>query len=277
MARHSKTELYAAIRRDVRDGLSIGAVMRKHGVSHPTVRQALDSAWPKPRKKMEPRASLLDPFKPVIDAMLRADLNAPRKQRHTVKRIFDRLVDEHDAPVSYGIVRRYVAERRPQIRVEAGRGSVEAFISQTHRPGAEAELDFGDVTVRIRGQQVTCYQFSLRLSYSGKAVHRVFMSGGQEAFFEGHVHASEVSGGVPFGKIRYDNLKPAVAQILGFTRQRVETERWMAFRSHYGIESFYRRPGIGGRPREGRGGRADRLVSPQPLCPGARGRLAGRA
>ncbi len=156
MARQSKTELYAAIRRDVRDGLSIRAVMRKHGVSHPTVRQALDSAWPKPRKKMEPRASLLDPFKTVIDAMLRADLDAPRKQRHTVKRIFDRLVNEHEAPVSYGIVRRYVAERRPQIRVEAGRGPVEAFISQTHLPGAEAEVDFGDVTVRIGGQQVTC-------------------------------------------------------------------------------------------------------------------------
>ncbi|MGW2311314.1 IS21 family transposase [Actinomadura luteofluorescens] len=251
MAQQSKTELYAAIRRDVRDGLSIRAMMRKHGVSHPTVRQALDSAWPKPRKKMEPRASLLDPFKPVIDAMLRADLDAPRKQRHTVKRIFDRLVNEHDAPVSYGIVRRYVAERRPQIRVGAGRGPVEAFISQTHRPGAEAEVDFGDVTVRIRGQQVTCYLFSLRLSYSGMAVHRVFMSGGQEAFFEGHVHAFEVLGGVPFGKIRYDNLKAAVAQIIGFTRARVETERWTAFRSHYGIESFYCRPGIEGAHEKG--------------------------
>lgn len=217
MVRQCKTELYAAIRRDVH-GLSIRTVMRKHGVSHPTVRQALDSAWPKPRKKMVLRTSLLDPFKPLIDAMLRADPDAPRKQRHAVKRIFDRLVDEHEAPVSYGIVRRYVAERRPQVRVEASRGPVEAFISQTHRPGAEAEVDFGDVTVRIGGQQVTCYLFRLRLSYLGKAVHRVFTSSGQEAFFEGHVHALEVLGGVPFGKIRYDNLKAAVAQILGFTR-----------------------------------------------------------
>ena len=64
--------------------------MRKHGVSHPTVRQALELAWPKPRRKMAPRASLLDPYKPVIDTMLRADLDAPRKPRHTAKRIFDR-------------------------------------------------------------------------------------------------------------------------------------------------------------------------------------------
>ena len=93
MARQSKTELYAATRRDVGDGLSIRAVMRKHAVSHPTVRQATDSARPKPRKKMEPRASLLDPFKPVIDAMLRADLDAPRKQRHAVQAASHRQAD----------------------------------------------------------------------------------------------------------------------------------------------------------------------------------------
>ncbi|MFD3684150.1 hypothetical protein ACFWTE_04920 [Nocardiopsis sp. NPDC058631] len=173
-------------------------------------------------KKLPPRPTRLDTYKPLIDAMLRADLDAHRKQHHTCQRIFDRLLDEHEATdLSYGIVRRYVAERRPQIRIEAGRGPVEAFITQTHLPGAE------------------------------KAVHRVFLSCGQEAFFEGHAHAFDVLGGVPFGKIRYDNLKAAVARILGFARQRVETERWTAFRSHYGIESFYCRPGIKGAHEKG--------------------------
>ena len=60
-------------------------------------------------------------------------------------------------------------------------------------------------------------------------MHRIFASGGQEAFFEGQVHAVTVLGGVPAGQVRYDNLKAAVAQVLGF-RQRVETERWSAFR-----------------------------------------------
>jgi transposase len=55
---------------------------------------------------------------------------------------------------------------------------------------------------------------------------------------EGHVHAFRTLGGVPVGKIRYDNLKAAVARVLGFSRQRVETDRWTAFRSHYGIEAF---------------------------------------
>ncbi|MFD6115276.1 hypothetical protein ACWGQT_12790 [Streptomyces yangpuensis] len=91
----SKVDLYAAIRRDAKAGLSIRALQRKYGVGFLTVQKALTSAWPEPRKKLPPRATRLDPYKPLIDEMLRADLDAPRKQRHTVKRIFERLLDEH--------------------------------------------------------------------------------------------------------------------------------------------------------------------------------------
>ncbi|WP_143653587.1 IS21 family transposase [Streptosporangium subroseum] len=248
----SKVELYAAIRRDARSGMASRALQHKHGVGFRTVQRALASVWPEPRKKLPPRKTKLDPFKPLIDQMLRVDLDAPRKQRHTVKRIFDRLVDEHDAvEVSYPMVRAYVAARRPEIKVEAGRGPPNAFVPQSHQPGVEAEVDFGDVTVVLAGEQVKCCMFAFRLSYSGKAVHRVFASGGQEAFFEGHVHAFRVLGGIPTGKVRYDNLKAAVAQVLGFSRARVETERWIAFRSHHDLEAFYCQPGIGGAHEKG--------------------------
>jgi transposase len=229
----SKVELYAAIRRDARAGLSGRALERKYNVGRRTVVKALASAWPQPRRNPPTRPSKLDPFKPVIDEILRADLDAPRKHRHTVKRIFARLLDEHGmVDVSYQVVRAYVAARKPEIRAEAGRGPAEVFIPQAHRPGMEAEVDFGEVAVRLRGTLVTCVLFSLRLSFSGKAVHKIFLSGGQEAFFEGHEHAFRELGGVPVGRIRYDNLKAAVAQVLEFARQRVETDRWIAFRSH---------------------------------------------
>jgi hypothetical protein len=68
--------------------------------------------------------------------------------------------------------RAYVAERKPQIRAETGRGPAEAFVPQTHRPGDEAEVDFGEVVVRLAGPDVSCFLFCLRLSFSGKAVHR---------------------------------------------------------------------------------------------------------
>ncbi|MGW3730611.1 IS21 family transposase [Streptomyces sp. NPDC000851] len=249
----SKVDLFAAIRRDSRtEGLSIRALARKYDVHRRTVREALSSAWPAPRRKPPPRSSRLDPFKPAVDQMLKADLDAPRKQRHTVKRIYDRLVDEFGMEgISYALVRDYVARRRPQIRVEEGRGPAQVFIPQSHRPGIEAEVDFGDVYVKLAGVMTKCSLFTFRLSYSGKAVHRIFASEGQEAFFEGHVHAFRVLGGVPVGNVRYDNLSSAVAQVLGFTRARVETERWTAFHSHFDLQVFYCQPGLKGAHEKG--------------------------
>lgn len=252
MSSTSRVELYAAIRRDARAGMSGRALERKHKVGWRTVRKALSSAWPEPRKEYPRRASKLDPFKPVIDEILRADLDAPRKQRHTVTRIFARLVDEHAmTSVSYPVVRVYVAQRRPRVRIEAGRGPVNVFVPRTHRPGADAEVDFGEVVVRLRGELVTCALFAFRMSFSGKAVHRVSISAGQEAFFEGHAHALRTWGGVPTGKVRYDNLKAAVARVLGLSRARVETERWTAFRSHFDLDAFYCQPGVEGAHEKG--------------------------
>ncbi|HEY2129713.1 MAG TPA: IS21 family transposase [Streptosporangiaceae bacterium] len=253
MAPQSKVELFAAIRRDSRtEGLGVRALALKYGVHRRMVREALASAWPAPRKRLPPRKSRLDPFKPAVDEMLRSDLDAPRKQRHTLKRIFDRLVAEYEMEgVSYSTVGDYVRWRRPEIRVEEGRGPAQVFIPQAHQPGAEAEVDFGDVWIMLAGVLTKCYLFTFRLSYSGKSVHRVTVSCGQEAFFEGHAHAFALLGGVPCGKVRYDNLRSAVARVLGFGRARVETDRWAAFRSHFGLDAFYCIPGIEGAHEKG--------------------------
>lgn len=153
-------ELYAAIRRDAGAGVSMRAIARTHGVSYHTVKDALGSAWPQKRKEYADRGSKLDPFKPFIDEMIRTDLNAPRKQRHTATRMYQRLIDEHGlTAVSYPVVQRYVKQRRSEIAAEMGRGPATVFIPQTHRPGEEAEVDFGDITVRLRGELIilTCF------------------------------------------------------------------------------------------------------------------------
>jgi hypothetical protein len=99
------------------------AIEKKYRAGRHTVVRALASAWPGPRKQLSPRAPKLDPFKPAIDEILKADLDAPRKQRDTITRIYRRLADEHGmAGVTYPVVRAYVAERRPQVRADAGRG-----------------------------------------------------------------------------------------------------------------------------------------------------------
>jgi len=230
----AKAELFERIRRDSwREGMSVRALARKYGVHRRLVREALTRAEPAPRKTPERRSPRLDPLKTVIDEWLRADLDAPRKQRHSVKRIHARLLDEHGAAgVSYTAVRDYVSRRRPEIWVEEGRGPAKVFVPQHHPPGLEAEVDFGELWVRLAGVMTKCFLFVYRMSYSGKAVHKVFATCGQEAFLEGHVHAFTKLGGVPAGQIRYDNLTAAVRKVLLRGRARVENPRWTIFRSH---------------------------------------------
>ncbi|MBO0516574.1 IS21 family transposase [Streptomyces beijiangensis] len=251
----SRAELFAHIRRDKRldPNLSQRALAEKYGVHRRTVRQALDSAVPPPRKEAQPRRTVLDPAKGWIDAMLVEDLTAPRKQKHTARRIHQRLAQEYDfALASYSSVCDYVAGRRVEIQSEArdGHRHLEGMVPQVHLPGEEAEVDFADVWVRLAGTVVKCHLFTLRLSYSGKAVHRVFASQAQESFLEGHAEAFRVLGGVPTRHIRYDNLKPAVNQVCT-GRNRVESERWVTFRAHYGFDAFYCIPGQEGAHEKG--------------------------
>ena len=229
-----RVELFAAIRFDwQRNQMPVRALARKYDVHRRTVRQAIASPVPPGRKAPERAAAVLDGVRGVIDEMLREDLAAPRKQRHTAKRVFERLRDEHDARVSYSYVAKYVARRRAEFAAEdrARGGGLAGFVPQAREPGAEAQVDFGDVMVCLAGELARCFMFAFRLSCSGKAVHRVFASQAQEAFLEGHVLAFEYFGAVP-GRVRYDNLKPAVVRVLR-GRDRAESERFIALRSHY--------------------------------------------
>jgi transposase len=268
----SRAELFATIRRDARvEGLSVRELARRHGVHRRTVRQALEAADPPPRKPRVSPAPRLDPFKATIDEMLRVDLDAPRKQRHTARRVLARLAEESGATeLSYSTVRDYVAKRRPVIDAEAGWGR-EVFVPQQHAPGAEVEVDFGELWVVLAGVKTKCHMFAFRLSFSGKAIHRVYPTQAQEAFLEGHIDAFEDLGGIPTRHIRYDNLTDAVAKVIyGTGRQRTENPRWVLFRSHYGFDAFYCRPGIEGAHEkggiEGEVGRFRRThLSPMPV------------
>jgi len=252
--------MFEAIRRDARrEGISIRGLADRYGVHRRVVRSALASPEPPARKVPVRVAPRLDPAKGVIDAMLREDLQAPRKQRHTARRVRARLIEEHQLDeIAYSTVRDYVRVRRPQIWAEAGRSLGEVFVPQLHSPGAEGEVDFADLWIVLAGVKTKVFLFTFRLSYSGKAIHRVYASQGQEAFIEGHLEAFRVLGGVPTEKIRYDNLRAAVSQVL-FGRSRVESQRWVTFRSHHSFDAFYCTPGIGGAHEkggvEGEGGR----------------------
>ncbi len=183
----------------------MNALAKRFRVHRRTVRQALESPAPPPRKTPVRTSPKIGPFKAAIDGMLRANLTAPRKQRQTVTRIHARLLDDFGADLSYAAVRDYCAKRKPEIAAEAGH-LPDAFVPQGHAPGAEAEVDFGEIWVILAGVKTKCHMFTFRLSRSGTAVHRVYSTQSQEAFLEGHIDAFEEIGGIPKLHIKYDNF-----------------------------------------------------------------------
>lgn len=247
----SKQELFDRIRRDSwQRQLSIRALSKKYGVHRRLVREALASPVPVPRRRPVRTSPRMEPYKKTVDSWLRADLEAPRKQRHTVRRIVARIEEEFGEAIPYPTVRDFVAARRKEIAAAVG-APVEAFITRHNALGADAEVDFGEVWVDLAGQRVKCYLFAFRLAYSGKAVHRISRSCGQQAFFEGHAHALHTLGGVPAGQVRFDNLTPAVKRVVFKSRSREENPRWTAFHEFYGFTPFYCEPGLRGAHEKG--------------------------
>ena len=130
-------ELFEQIRKShEREALSIRALAERFGTHRRMVRQALENAQPPPRKALPPKeAPALGPYKAIIDGWLADDEEAPRKQRHTARRIWERLVEEHGADVGESTVRRYVASRKAGTPLALP----EEMVPQNHPLGSEAE------------------------------------------------------------------------------------------------------------------------------------------
>lgn len=245
----SKVEQFERIRRDHDAGMGLRELARVHGVHRRTVRQAIASPVPPARKTPERAAPRTDPYREVIRGWLAADVDVKPKQRHTARRVWQRLVAEHDADVGESTIRAIVVELRAEIALARQVALEEVMVVQGHEPGKRAEVDFGEFDVVLAGEAITVQLFVMRLCASGRGFARAYVHQAQEVFFDGHVRAFAHFGGVP-GTVAYDNLKSAVHKVL-FGRDRIEQERFVALRSHYLFESFYCRPGIEGAHEKG--------------------------
>ena len=231
-----KLDVYLRVRRAVMvDGMSMREAARVFGLRRDTVRKMLAfSVLPGYGRQNPPRRPKLEPYAGVIDRLLEDDLGRPRKQRHTAKRILERLRDEYGFDGGCTAVKDYVRERRCQSR--------EMFVPLAHPPGY-AQCDFGEALVVIGGAERKAHCFVLDLPHSDGCFVKAYPAETTEAFLDGHVSAFAFLGGVP-QSILYDNTKLAVSKILGDGR-RQRTRVFTELQSHYLFEDRFGRLGKG--------------------------------
>jgi transposase len=233
---YTAMDQWAEIRRRVLTGeISKRRACREYDLHWQTLGKILGHEEPPGFRQRVPRAKpRLGPFLPIIHAILEADRQAPKKQRHTAQRIFDRLREEHGYAGCASIVRAAVREWK--------RRQAEVFVPLAQPPGA-AQADFGQAEVVIAGERVTAAFFVLTLPYSDAFFCCAFPKECTETFQEGHVRAFRYFGGVPT-RISYDNSKIAVAAIVG-QRGRAPTREFLRLASHFLFEHHFcrvRRP-----------------------------------
>lgn len=239
--RKANVELFEEMRREYEFGIgTIQGVARKFGVHRRLVREALQQAIPAEKSARPRTRPRLGPVVEFIEAILHADRQAPRKQRHTAHRIFTRLqAEKSEHPVAESTVREYVHERRRAL----GLLSHELFVPQSYAWGSEGQADWYEAVAILGGEEVELQVFTLRSMASGAAFHRAYRRATQQAFLEAQELSFYYFGGV-FHRVRYDNLKAAVHRIVrGFRRE--ETARFHAFRSHWRFQSEFCTPGEG--------------------------------
>ena len=245
-------ELFEQIRRELEFGVgTIAGVSRKLGVHRRMVREALRSAEPAASKPQRRRLRKLVDASAFIDRILTEDRQAPVKQRHTARRIWQRLCAE--LPGFTGgerTVRGYVHQQRRLL----GLGGHEVFVPQSYDWGVEAQVDWYEAYADLDGERTKLQVFEMRSMASGGAFHRAYTHATQQAFLEAHELAFRYFGGV-FRLLRYDNLSSAVKKILRGHR-REETSRFIAFRSHWRYQSEFCNPARGNEKGgvEGEGG-----------------------
>jgi transposase len=202
---------WTEIRRKVLvEGASKRSIHRDYGIGHQALAKILAKAEPPGYQMAEIRRKpVLGPHLTTIEAILAADKEAPPKQRHTARRIFERLRDEHGYTGCYSQVK--TAVKRAKVR------SQETFVPLSHPPG-EAQFDFGEAVVEIAGERIKAHLGVITLPYSDTYFVSAYPRECTETFQAAHVAGFAFFGAVPV-RISYDNTAIAVSKIIGTERE----------------------------------------------------------
>jgi transposase len=215
-------------------GKNISELARQTGHSRNTIRKALRGESWGYRAREQQSFPVLGPYRSLIEAWLRADKEVPKKQRHTARRVYNRLRTEHGYQGSESNVRRYVRLVRMELGSDPGR---EVFIACEADAGEEAEIDWGTATAVVGGEKVRLKFFCMRSKYSGKHFVRCYPCERQQAFFDAHIKAFDFFGGI-FPVLIYDNLTTAVRKVFQ-GKKRIEQQSFSRFKGYYSFTARF--------------------------------------
>lgn len=225
-----------------REGISIREIMRRTGYHFETVRKYLDlEDFNQVHEASKDFTSLLDPLKPTIDQWLTDDLKAPRKQRHTAKRVFERLQEEfqNDLQVKLRTVQYYVSRKKKEIL----NSQHNAYLPLYH-PSGEAQIDFGHFSyINNSGEMIDALKLTMSFPFSNQAYCQIFGGENQQCLLQGMRNIFEHIGKVPY-RIVFDNLSTAVAH-MGSGHNRILTDGFKRFMAHYKFEADFCNGGAG--------------------------------
>lgn len=220
-------------------GKNISELSRMTGHSRNTVKKALrGESWGYQERNSQPYP-VLGPYLGTIDKWLKDDLIQPKKQRHTARRIYNRLTIEHGYRGGESTVRRYVKFAKCRL----GFTETEVYIPGDPESGYEAEVDWGAAIAILGGERTRIKYFCMRSKYSGKHFVRAYPCERQQAFFDAHLHAFQFFDGI-FSVLIYDNLSSAVRKVLQ-GRNRIEQEAFRKFRAYHNFEARFTNPDSG--------------------------------
>jgi len=221
------------------EGKSLRSIAKITGHDFDTVKKYVEkdnfNLEPKAKQK---RQGKLAPYEDIVRDWLRKDMDAPHKQRHTAKRVFDRLKEgcpEFDA--SDRSVRTLVAKLKEELNLQK-----EGFLPLEHPPG-EAQIDFGSATFFENGVEYEGNYLNISFPYSNGGYTQLFKAENQECLLEGLKDIFEHIGGVPTA-IWFDNMSTVVKKIKA-QGERDLTQGFLRFMMHYGFKSNFCNPNKG--------------------------------
>lgn len=217
----------------------IRQIQRETGHSRVTIRKVLQGEFAEYRRRSTQPYPVLENYRDTIGRWLKEDRGNPKKQRHTARRIFMRLVEEEGYEGSEVTVRRYVRQWKAKEGIEPPG----TFLILEPECGKEAEADWGRAVAIMRGTRIPIHFFCMRSRFSGRHFVRAYPCEKQQAFFDAHIHAFRFFGGV-FPTVVYDNLTSAVKKVLT-GHSRIEQDGFRKLRSYYSFEARFCNPGSG--------------------------------